>query len=659
MKKGVDLLLIPPEINPVSSGFSDPAPVGLLALVAGLKRHRFKAAIYHPRLRLLDIADYKSVATDILSYQPGIIGFSTWCTSYPASLLLSRQIRILNPGIPIVFGGPQASITAVETLENFNDVDYILAGEADFSIIKLVRFLSGKVNTSLYDIEGLFFRDKNGSIVQNSNPVPVLNLDELPVPDYSETRRSGAILLDAGRGCPFRCTFCTTNSFFSKNYRTKSVQRIIREMDVSSESTGISHFSFAHDMFTLNKIFIKTLCETLTGHYSSTGQKYLWTCSSRIDCITPELLELMKEAGCNTIFFGLESGSEKIQMVINKNLKISDGYKITDTCRNLNIRTYVSFMIGFPQETSGDIEKTLQSILEFAIRGALPQISELSLLPGTPLHSEYKDSLLYDGLFSNFSHSVPGRPETELIKKYPGIFSSFYYLPVRSVKRVPMVILCRLINIIPDFCNTIFLLKDLIRQDIKEINLLELYLSRFSEIRKLMDSDFPLASILIGYLKKYMKSKQKVIPEHFWDVFIWEANQSLLKARFLRWQLTGRYDSFIKGSNDVPAGHFISTPLWQIQTTSYEMHAILPSKNGWKTEKPETRKGKFHYLLTTISEKNCKFMRIRPQEFELLDVLRTRAPGGIAEIQRFPSGRKVPDKWLDKMISLRVISQEK
>jgi radical SAM superfamily enzyme YgiQ (UPF0313 family) len=654
-----DILFIPPELNPVfSSGVSGFMPLGLLSLAACLKNNGITSRIYIPHIRLFSIKDYAAAAKDVLRQKPKIIGFSTWCNSYPASLLLAEQIKLIDNNIPVIFGGPQASILSIETLENFGFVDFILRGEAEYSILKLIKVLLNEGNISEYqDIEGLFYRNDKGRIVNPKPSTFISNLNELPVPAYEMVRPLKVLKLDTGRGCPFKCTYCSTSGFFSRKYRTKTVERIIGEMDLASEITGICNFSFTHDIFTLDKDFIAEFCSILINHCKNREKQYIWSCSARIDCISEDLLISMKEAGCRAIFLGIESGSPKIQHMIKKNLNVSTGFELADKCRNLGIDVHASFIIGFPYETRDDVEKSLQCILEFARRGSYTQISELSLLPGTPLFRDFGKDLKYDGIFSNFSHSLSSPVETEIIRKYPSVFSSFYYLPVNSMDRESMVILCRFVNLSGEFRNTIFLLRELIQNDLHGNTLLDIFFFGLDDIKEKQKSDYPLVSAWISLLKKYLQSKSDhEVPLYVYDVFIWEATQSLLKARFLRWQLLHPRKLKVKSRDIQPANYrkIIPTFLWDILSTSYNLSAIVPSKNGWVTEKLKIRKGLYHYLIVAVSEDSCNLIRLKTEDYKLLKELQEMS---MDEFIIKESSFKAEDewkKWIAKMIRIGV-----
>ena len=221
-------------------------PLGLLSLAANLRVHGNVVKIYEPTVRLFNQADYKQAAADILKNKFDIIGFSTWCITYPASLLIAKEIKLVAPEIPIIFGGPQASVLAEKTLKTFPFIDFILSGEADITFPLFITELT-KSDANLSLTAGLSYRTEHGQIKNNQLNGAITNLNSLPIPAYDLVPETKWIKLDVGRGCPFQCTFCSTNEFFSKEYRIKSADRIIDEMIRAYRLKKIKSFSFAHD----------------------------------------------------------------------------------------------------------------------------------------------------------------------------------------------------------------------------------------------------------------------------------------------------------------------------------------------------------------------------------------------------------------------------
>lgn len=626
-------------------------PLGLLAIAASLKNNGFSPTIYHPRKSSVKFTGYNSIAKKILKEKPQIIGFSTWCISYPSSLLIAKQIKKTAPEISILFGGPQASILARETLIHFPFVDFVLAGEADITFPDFLNeFISH--NPVYSRIPGLTHRAENGEIFQNLNNHIIENLDELPVPSYDLIPGSKSLKLDVGRGCPFKCTYCTTNDFFSKKYRVKSAKRILHEMNTAFETFKINKFSFAHDMFTLNKKFIEELCSALIGQKNA-GINYTWTCSARIDCVTEKMLARMKQSGCEAIFFGIESGSDKIQKSIGKNLKINKAYDVAEICREKGINMHASFIMGFPNETKTDLEKSLHCALNLATNTALVQFSELSLLPGTPLYGKHHSELKIDGLFSNFSNTFCSNDEMKLICQFPGIFSSFYYLPVKTLSHSEMSFLCQIINSLPNFRNTLFLLRKLLLADTEGTKLLQ----HFKKWYKLMQiNDFsktPVISHATRFLRNYiLENANRINTPELNDIFAYEAFQGLILARFNRWQLIKQQ---LKTGEKTNRLQITPTPAWNILTTSYKLNRIIPSENKWDTTKTGKRKGRYIYLMVANSPDKCKRYQINNTDEYLL---RSLSETNIDEFITMTGSDVTKTEimtWLKKMKRLGVI----
>ena len=620
--------------------------------MASLHLDKIDVTIYKPKYRLTQRKNYQKTAIHILKAKPTIIGFSTWCITYPASLLLAKEIKTINPEIPIVFGGPQASILARQTLETFPFIDFILTGEADISLPFFVQEYH-KQNPDYKKVPGLYFRNKSGFIQQGKKNREISNLDDLPVPAYNLFPKQKTINLDIGRGCPFKCTYCSTNDFFSKIYRVKSVKRIISEMMSVFKETKIRHFGFAHDMFTLNKKHILELCSELIDIKNNKGTEFIWTCSARIDCVSDEMLIQMKNAGCQSIFFGIETGSEKIQKSIKKNLDVSQAYKIADISREIDLNMHASFILGFPDETVEDVEKTLQCILKLAAKGAFVQISELSLLPGTPLYDNYKNKLKFDGKFSNFSHIICGHDELKLIKQYPEIFSSFYYLPIKTLKRQEIIFLNHLINKISLFRNTLFFLSENIQNDIISTNIFLLFKEEFNFISTQNRMGIPVVSHWIRIIKNYINyNKAKINSPYITDIFNYEAFRALLLTLYTGWQLVHREAKNIKIQDNVLIK---PTPAWRILTTKYKLEKIIPSENQWEQNNKRCRKGIYKYLLIAVSEIKCKRIRINDKEVFLLEKLsQLYLSDYVKKVNRMISKKEVI-LWLRKLKRLGVI----
>jgi radical SAM superfamily enzyme YgiQ (UPF0313 family) len=379
-----------------------------------------------------DFAGY--LATRIAENDANVYGFSSICSTYPLTVRVAESLKKLRPDATILFGGPQATVVDVSTLAAFPFVDLVLRGEAEASLPLLLEELSAGMRFD--QVPGLTYRD-GLQIKRNANAPVIADLDALPSPAYHLTNwLEGASIayLELGRGCPFSCTFCSTNDFFRRNFRLRSPQRILGEMRAVAKKYSITHFDLVHDMFTVDKRRVAAFCEVMAG----SGDGYTWSCSARTDCVDEALLELMAQSGCRGVFFGVEAGSRRMQSIIDKHLDPQRAEEIIDITERVGISSIVSLITGFPQETWDDVRETLRMFMH-SVRcpHSGPQLNILAPLAATPIYTLYKSQLVLEELCSDMSHQGLSQNEAdlELIRNNLEIFPNFYLLPMPHLDR--------------------------------------------------------------------------------------------------------------------------------------------------------------------------------------------------------------------------------
>lgn len=380
-----------------------------------------------------------------------VVGLSSICSSYPLTLRLAGELKKLHPEAPLILGGPQASVVDVATMQAFPCVDFVVRGEGDRTLPALLRLLVRGDREGWEQLAGVTFR-RDGEIVRNPNAPVVGDLDEIPIPafdlDSDVTRRPTGIHLEIGRGCPFACSFCSTNDFFRRNFRLKSPARMIEQMEAVHQRYGVGYFSLVHDMYTVDRRRVVAFCDALRG----SGHQFRWGCSARTDCVDEGLLRLMAEAGCTGIFFGIETGSQRLQHVINKKLDLAEAWASIEQADRYGITMSVALIMGFPEEEREDLRDTVHFFIE-ALRfdAAEPQISLLAPLAATPVYEQYRDRLVFDNIFSDMSHQgwQHDPADVELIKAYPEIFPNFYAVPTQCVERTYLKELRDFLNYVP------------------------------------------------------------------------------------------------------------------------------------------------------------------------------------------------------------------
>lgn len=411
--------------------------LGLLSLVAVTRQAGHDAIILDPKVFLLngklkyDQQLYRLFADIILDHNPDVVGFTTLGCSFIFAISVAQCLKERNDKIPILFGGPHATILHRKILERFHMIDVVVRNEAEETINPILSCLATK---SFAGIPGVSWREENNIFETQGSPT-IEDVDSLIFPAYDsypiQELNLEYIRVDAGRGCPFKCTFCSTASFFGRTYRLKSPAKLLSELDELSRRYGITDFKLNHDLFTVNRKKVIAFCNAIRG------KGYTWGVSARIDCVDEELLCLMREAGCTGIYFGLETGSARMQKISQKKLDLSLVEPILDVTERLGMRTIVSFITGYPEETEMDQNQSLDLLgLSFKRNRILftTQLHMLTPEPGTALDLKYGNDLRYDGYLTDFNALSLRPSDTELIKNNPDIFMTYHYYPTELLR---------------------------------------------------------------------------------------------------------------------------------------------------------------------------------------------------------------------------------
>jgi hypothetical protein len=375
-----------------------------------------------------------TAAQAVAGKEAPLFGFSTICSSYPLTVRIAQKVKELRPECSILFGGPQVSAVATETLQAFPFVDFVLRGEAERSLPLFLEQLEG--DCRFCQVQGLTYRE-GAQVCRNGNANVIEDLDALPSPAYhltNELQGAPRAALELGRGCPFACTFCSTNDFFRRNFRLRSPERLLQDMKSLAASYGVRDFDLVHDMFTVDRRRVVAFCEAMIA----SGEKFTWSCSARTDRIDHELLKVMSRAGCCGIFYGVETGSERMQKIIDKHLHPDFAKQMVDATERAGISSTVSLITGFPEETWDDLRQTTRMFMHSARwPRSHPQLNLLAPLAGTHIHSQHKHELILADLCSSVSHQGQAldAADLELIRTYPEIFPNFYVVPTVHLDR--------------------------------------------------------------------------------------------------------------------------------------------------------------------------------------------------------------------------------
>jgi radical SAM superfamily enzyme YgiQ (UPF0313 family) len=404
-------------------------PLGLLSLSAVLEQEGLDHDVIDLN-RLLPVNPLRNPGQFVeetsellarLNYD--VYGFSTVSRSYPEVLGIARRLKELKPSGMVVFGGAHASVVHRETLTFFPFVDAIIRGEGEIALPRFLKVASarGKWKT----VPNLSYRE--GHLVRvNPETHRVADLNSLPIPAYHRFAISTEALtpIDVGRGCPFKCTYCSTSLFWQRTPRIKRPERIVEELTALAGTYGCRDFIFDLDTFTFNPRYVRETCQAIID----SGLDVHWECYARITGIDEKNLERMRRAGCRRILFGIETVSPRLQRSIRK---VCSANRIRRTIREVmdaGIQPTLGFIIGFPDETEADIDQNLAFINELIALGADDyRMNRLRCYPGTELFEKSEGGLVLAPDWRLFL------PELDGVNMPPGVhkrlFPDAYWLP--------------------------------------------------------------------------------------------------------------------------------------------------------------------------------------------------------------------------------------
>jgi anaerobic magnesium-protoporphyrin IX monomethyl ester cyclase len=353
-------------------------PVGLYYLAAQLLAAGFDAAILN--LAQEDVADPENVfAAAVGSQQPDIIGFSVTAPTRFSAMSLAGAARKINPRTVIVFGGPAPTFMADYFFSACPALDFIVKGEGEQTCLALATALSAGDPGAVDRIPGLVFKD--GDALKHTGPAPLIqDLDQLVHP----SRYFVFEHLAMSRGCPGACTFCGSPLFWgTRNVRFHSPDWFFEEIKTLA-GKGVSHFYISDDTFTMDRDRVMILCRKLID--ADLG--ITWHAISRVDCVDPPLLAMMRRAGCIQISYGVESGSDAIKKRLGKpvpNARAIETFRQT-AAHGMIPRAY--FIYGSPGETCQTIQESIDLLLQLQPLGAVFYM--LVTFPGTRLYEQAK-----------------------------------------------------------------------------------------------------------------------------------------------------------------------------------------------------------------------------------------------------------------------------
>ncbi|MGA3112528.1 MAG: radical SAM protein [Candidatus Bathyarchaeia archaeon] len=407
----------PPEKSPWGMPGKLP-PLGLAYIGAALEKNAFQVEIYDNYLLERPIDEVKS---EIKKRSPEIVGITCNSLAYGRCVELAKAVKEVSPSSRVVVGGPHASYMP-QTILDHPEIDYVIIGEGERAIVQLASSITkGEKSKAAAQIPGVAC--KIGHEIAKTEPQFISNLDEVPFParhllpmrmyhrELSYLTVKPVDTMSVHRGCPYRCAYCETRELWGSACRAFSPPRVISEIKHMMETYGTRGIYFVGDNFTINKKRTSELCRLI----KSNKLDLKWTCETRADLINKELLSEMKSAGCQTMFFGVESGSPRIQQKLNKGIDLQEVVKAFELCRQAGIQTVTSFMLGIPGETVEDMNQTFK--FAQTLKADWCQFNIYIACPGSQLYDEVINKGLYDQMYDFLARVKTDQFDHDMLEK--------------------------------------------------------------------------------------------------------------------------------------------------------------------------------------------------------------------------------------------------
>jgi len=337
-----------------------------------------------------------------------VIGLTATTPTVGAAMDIARHLKQARPELPVILGGAHATLLPGETLAQAPEIDIIVRGEGEETVLELLPALEAQ--KPLDTIAGISYR-RNGEAFSTPPRSTVIDMDALPFlayhllpwrryrphPPHGRALPFAAVI--TSRGCPYHCAYCS-KPVFGRKFRAQRPERVVDEVANLQDKFGIREIAFYDDVFTLDQKRAGAIADGIIKR----GLKVLWTCETRVNLVDPELLRRMKQSGCYGIAYGIESASPEILRVLSKDITLEQAGAAVRMTREAGIQATGYFMIGSPGESVATIKKTIRFARDLKLDFA--QFAATLPFPGTELYKIYRqsagrdipwESLLYSG----------------------------------------------------------------------------------------------------------------------------------------------------------------------------------------------------------------------------------------------------------------------
>lgn len=434
------LLVNPPMTNMIKSTISSfidsivvdnpMPPLGLMYLASYVLKHT------KHEVRICDMVVGNDLQWYLREYNPNVVGITTTTLTLYDAWQVANTCKLYNSKVVTILGGAHCSIYPEETI-NLEGIDYVVRGDGEVPIVNILNSI-----------------DSSNSIDRVNSIDIIENLDSIPFParhlidnsKYHSVLSKGKLVTSmiTSRGCPYNCSFCYQPHY--KKWRAMLAGNVVSEM-IAIDQLGINEIEIYDDTFTYDRNRVLKVCNEIISLNKSFPvywwQKPKWSIRTRVDKVDQELLQVMKDAGCTRINYGIESITPSVLKTLRKSFTVQQAIDAIEWTKEAGIKTQAYFMLGSPNETREQMLDTIRFANEYIPDYAYYSIT--SPMPGTDLYTLE----LREGKYNNYWKEFAMNPtkdfkirfwneenREELIKLFNYGYKSFYSKPSRILKQL-------------------------------------------------------------------------------------------------------------------------------------------------------------------------------------------------------------------------------
>ena len=407
-------------------------PLGILYLSAYLKRCGFSVEVFDSTFQ-----DFEDFERTLGTVRPRIVGLYTNIITRENVLKLTGMAK--ESGVEFVLaGGPDAPEWA-ETYFRAG-VDVIGTNEGELTLEELVPLLQRQGLRNLEDVPGIIFnrdglphRTPPRPAIADLNSLPWPDRDALRMEDYFKAWKSKhgetAVSLITARGCPFHCSWCSAE-VFGHSHRQRSPQDVVDEMTMLKDRYDPDLMWISDDVLTINREWSMKFFEEVRRR----GAQHPFECLSRVDLVDREILAGLKDSGCFRIWYGAESGSQKVLDSMQKGTRVEQVREASRITQEMGMQSGFFILLGYPEETTADIRMTIEFLKE--TRPDVVGTSVAFPIKGTEFYER-----VHDRVIPNENWSSRNQNKLLFKGKYPRLY---YWFAIRwLVKEVAVAKMLR------------------------------------------------------------------------------------------------------------------------------------------------------------------------------------------------------------------------